>query len=262
MPYDRQLLLAGSKRNEVLEFWEVQRYGIESHGDADYVSIYGMPPAQWYSRGVRLLGRTAVECTRDDLGNVIGFDIAAVTSKASDVSETLVIDPFAGSGNTLYWLLRHLPGASGLGFELDPKVFELTRQNLALLALPIHVSNIDFESGLGEVHATNEQLVVAFVAPPWGDALSEISGLDLRRTQPPIAGIVDFLAERFNRSRLVCAIQLYENVEADSLAEVQRQFDWSDVRSYRLNAPGHNHGILIGTKGWTPGHGAMTSFRN
>jgi hypothetical protein len=137
MPYDRQLLLAGSKRNEILEFWEVQRYGSDSYGDADYVSIYGMPPAEWYSRGVRLLRRTAVECTRDDLGNAIGFDIAAVTSKVPNVSETLVFDPFAGSGNTLYWLLRYLPGASGLGFELDPKVFELTRQNLVRR----HVSN-------------------------------------------------------------------------------------------------------------------------
>jgi hypothetical protein len=39
--YDRQLLLGGAKRNAVLELWEVKRYGIDSYGDADYVSIYG-----------------------------------------------------------------------------------------------------------------------------------------------------------------------------------------------------------------------------
>jgi len=182
----------------------------------------------------------------------LGFDVAAVASKAPNVSGILVIDPFAGSGNTLYWLLCHLPGANGVGFELDPKVFELTRHNLALLARPIDVKNVDYESGLAGVHASAEQLVVAFVAPPWGDALSATSGLDLRRTQPPIAGIVDLLAKRFHGSRLLCAIQVYENVEADSLAEVQRQFDWFGARSYRLNTPGMNHGILIGTKGWTP----------
>jgi len=143
MPYDRQLLLAGSKRNEILELWEVQRYGSDSYGDADYVSIYGMPPPEWYSRGVRLLGRTAVECTRDDLGSAIGLDTAAVAAQASNVAATLVIDPFVGSGNTLYWLLHHLPRASGLGFELDPTVFQLTRQNLALLSLPIDVRNVD-----------------------------------------------------------------------------------------------------------------------
>ena len=49
LTYDRQLLLLGSKRNEVLDLWEVHRYGTDSYGDADYVSIYGMPPAEWKS---------------------------------------------------------------------------------------------------------------------------------------------------------------------------------------------------------------------
>jgi len=81
--YDRQLLLGGAKRNAVLELWEVKRYGIDSYGDADYVSIYGMRPADWHAKGVRLLGRTAVECTRDGLGDVIGKDIAAIASLSS-----------------------------------------------------------------------------------------------------------------------------------------------------------------------------------
>jgi hypothetical protein len=63
--YERELLLLGAKRNAVLELWEVERYGSDSYGDGDYVSIYGMRPADWYARGARLLGRTAVECTRD-----------------------------------------------------------------------------------------------------------------------------------------------------------------------------------------------------
>ena len=45
--YDRQLLLLGRKRNAVLELWEIERYGSDSYGDADYVSIYGLPPATW-----------------------------------------------------------------------------------------------------------------------------------------------------------------------------------------------------------------------
>jgi hypothetical protein len=252
MPYDRQLLLAGSKRNEILGLREVQRYGSDSYGDADYVSVFGMPPAEWYARGVRLLGRTAVECTRDELGDAIGRDTAAIASKASNVAETLVIDPFVGSGNTLYWLLRHQAGANGLAFELDPTVFQLTRKNLALLRLPIDLRHVDYEAGLSSVQVTADHLVVAFIAPPWGEALSDVSGLDLRRTQPPVAGIIDLLSQVFRPCRLVCAIQIYEKVEMDSLIEVRRRFDWSDVRSYRLNAPGRNHGILIGTKGWTP----------
>ena len=42
--YGRELLLFGEKRNAILELWEVRRYGSDSHGDVDYVSLYGMPP--------------------------------------------------------------------------------------------------------------------------------------------------------------------------------------------------------------------------
>ena len=80
--YNRELLLRGPKRHEVLELWEVQRYGSDSFGDSDYVSIFDLGPADWHAKGVRLLGRTAVECTRDALGDAIGKDIAARTRSA------------------------------------------------------------------------------------------------------------------------------------------------------------------------------------
>src|SRR5215813_15306163 len=109
--HDRQFLLMGAKRNAVLELQEVERYGIDSYGDADWVSIYGLPPGEWYARGVRVLGRTAVECTRDRLADAIAQDVAAVARTAPAPAGTLIVDPFAGSGNTLFWLRQHLPGA-------------------------------------------------------------------------------------------------------------------------------------------------------
>lgn len=252
MTYDRRLLLAGAKRNAVLELSEVQRYGIDSYGNADYVSIYGMPPAAWHSRGIRLLGRTAVECTRDELGNAIAGDVACIAAGAPPSGETLVVDLFAGSGNTLYWLLRHLPGARGLGFELDAGVFELTRRNLDVLALDIDILNTDYVSGLACIRATGDQLLVLFIAPPWGTALDPESGLDLRRTEPPIADIVELVLQMFPDSRLLFAVQVYETVDPVSLTELQRRFDWSALRIYGLNAPGQNHGVLLGTRRWSP----------
>ena len=216
--YDRRLLLAGPKRSTVLALWEVQRYGRDSYGDPEYVSIYGMRPSEWYAKGARVLGRTAVECTRDPL----------------------------------YWLLRHQPAAQGLGFELDPEVFRLTRQNIATLALPIEIRNIDYRSGLEAIALTVDELLVAFIAPPWGDALDPISGLDLCRTTPPIVEIVDVLFRRFSRNRLLCAVQLHEIVDPTSLVEVAGRFDWSWRRTYAVNTPGQNHGIVVGTRGWAP----------
>jgi len=252
MSYDRQLLLAGAKRDAVLDLWEVQQYGSDSYGDADYVSIYGMRPSEWYDKGIRLLGRTAVECTRDALGSKIGEDVAALAARCPSVSPSLVIDPFAGSGNTLYWLLRSLPRARGLGFELDTGVFRLTQQNLAALSWPVSFLNVDFQSGLAPVAPSADQLLIVFVAPPWGDALDMTSSLDLARTKPPIGEIIDLLAQRFPETLLLCAIQVFERIERASLEAVQSRFDWSTLLKYTLNAPGHNHGLLVGTRSWSP----------
>jgi hypothetical protein len=250
--YDRELLLSRPKRNATLELWEVQRYGTDSYGDADYVSIYGMRPADWYANGVRLLGRTAVECTRDGLADAIGRDVAAIAGTAPTTAGALVIDPFAGSGNTLYWMLRHLPDARGLGFELDATVFQLTSRNLAALALPIDMVNTDYLSGLAGATVPADHLLITFIAPPWGDALNKTRGLDLRHTTPPITDIVDFLLDVFPHNRFLCAIQVHETVDSASMEELTSRFDWSSLRVYALNAAGENHGILLGSKNWTP----------
>ena len=250
--YDRGLLLHGAKRNEILELREIERYGADSYGDANYVSIYGRPPGDWHANGARLLGRTVVECTRDALGDAIGEDIAAIAASVPRMLSALVLDPFAGSGNTLYWLLHHLPGARGLGFEVDASVFELTRRNVAALKLPFDIQNTDYVAGLTNAPAGANEPVVTFIAPPWGDALSPTSGLDLRRTSPPISEVVDLILHRFAKNHLLCAIQIYETSEPVSLFELRNRFDWSTVRIYALNAPGENHGILLGTLGWVP----------
>ena len=250
--YDRELLLDGVRRDAVLELWEVQRYGSDSFGDADYVSVYGLRPADWYGRGVRLLGRTAVECTRDALADAIGKDVARVAASVPAVARALVVDLFAGSGNTLYWLLRHLPGARGVGFESDAGVFRLTRKNLAALTLPIDILNTGYLSGLTGLSVAPDELLIAFIAPPWGDALDRTSGLDLRHTMPPISEIVDLLFHKFSRDRLLCAIQVHETVLPASMAELRTRFEWSTLRVYELNVRGQNHGLLLGSKGWAP----------
>lgn len=223
-------MLFGAKRNAVLKLSEVQRYGMGGYGDPDYVSIYGMRPRDWHAKGVRVLGRTAVECTHDGLGDAIGKDVAAIAPTCRDTSRMLVVDPFAGSANTLYWLLRHLPGARGVGFESDLGVFQLTRKNIAALELPIEVLNLDYLSGLNGVSVASGELLTTFIAPPWGNALDGDSGLDLRRTTPSVADIVDLLLDRFDGSSFLCAVQIYEIVVPVSMAELKVRFDWSTVR--------------------------------
>ncbi|HEU0239683.1 MAG TPA: hypothetical protein VFR11_10460 [Micromonosporaceae bacterium] len=252
--YDRALLLLGRKRNDVLTLPEAHAYGTDSFGDPDYLSLYGMTPAQWYARGIRLLGRTAVECTKDALARAVADDIAALVDLARRRDVT-VVDPFAGSCNTIYWILRTLPRSTGLAFELDPHVSALTRDNLAKLDRQVLLSAGNYERLLHECPIPDDHLVVTFVAPPWGDALDAETGLDLRRTSPPIAEVIATLAGRFTRHQMVYAVQVYEKVESTSLTEVREMFDWSELRTYELNATGGNHGVVLATAGWRPGDG-------
>jgi hypothetical protein len=77
------------------------------------------------------------------------------------------------------------------------------RRNLAALASRIKIMNTDYRPGVANGNASTDRLLITFIAPPRGDALSRTSGLDLRRTTPPITEIVDFLVHRFGQSRLL-----------------------------------------------------------
>src|SRR3954453_23878939 len=50
--YDRSFLLSPDKRNQLMELWEVEQYGRDCFSDPNYVSLYGMPPPEWYGRGI------------------------------------------------------------------------------------------------------------------------------------------------------------------------------------------------------------------
>jgi hypothetical protein len=249
--YDRALLLHGSKRNEMLTLAEIEQYGLDSFADSDYISIYGMPPREWYRHGIRLLGRTAVECTRDALGDRIGLDVASVAERMPS-SQFVVIDPFAGSCNTLFWILHHLPNSEGIAFESDQQVFELTHRNLATLDQRIELVHGDYVSLLEARSVPKDRGIVAFVAPPWGTALDEVQGLDLRRTTPPIGEVIEQVVHRFPRHKMLFATQVYEKVNPLSLNDIQTLFDWTELHIYEINEKGRNHGIHLGTKGWVP----------
>ena len=170
--YDRDFLLSPAKRNQIIELWEVEKFGHDSFGDPDAVSLYGMTPNQWHSRGVRILARTTLEAVRDPLGNRIGEDVARIAARAPPGSVFGVVDPFAGSCNGLFWILRHLPGAEGLGFEFEQAIVDMSARNIASLGASIKLVHGDYGKLLREHHFPGAHHIVAFLAPPWADALS------------------------------------------------------------------------------------------
>src|SRR3954451_4737470 len=91
--YDRDFLLSPAKRNQIIELWEVEKFGRDSFGDENAVSLYGMTPPQWHALAARTLARTALEAVRDPLGNCIGQDVARVAATAPPGSTFGVVDP-------------------------------------------------------------------------------------------------------------------------------------------------------------------------
>jgi len=92
--------------------------------------------------------------------------------------------------------------------------------------------------------------IIAFVAPPWGEALDGMEGVDLQRTMPPIGEVIDDLLRLYPRHKLLFATQVYEKLRPTSLTEVQARFDWNELHVYNFSETGSNHGILLGTRGW------------
>ena len=149
-------------------------------------------------------------------------------------------------------MLRCLPGADGVGFELDDLVHQLTRRNLAALQIQLRYEHGDYVSALSGLDVPENALLVVFVAPPWGSALSSTEGLDLRGATPPVRDIVHKITRRFS-NRTLCGVQIYEKLLADSLDELARDADWSTSRFPGLpNAGMNRHGLLLMIRGWRP----------
>lgn len=248
--YDRDFLLSPGKRNQVIELWEVEQFGRDSFGDPDAVALYGMRPADWHARGVRILARTALEAVRDPLGNLIGAAIAEVAATAPPGTAFGVVDGFAGSCNGLSSILRHLPGAEGIGFEVEPAIFEMSTHNIASLGAPIRLVHGDFRALLGTHRFGPDRRIVAFLAPPWGDALSREAGLDLGRTKPPIADIITAFEAVYGSQPVLYVVELHEHLVPEPLAALRAALDGTQLRIFDLAGPTGRHGVLLGTRRW------------
>jgi hypothetical protein len=249
--FDRDHVLFGPLREAMLDLEQVRRYGASVFGNPDAISLYGMTPEAWYERGVRLVGRTMVECTRDSLSELIAADIAEVAGRAPE-RPALVLDPFAGSGNTLHWVHRALPDVTAVGVELDPVIWENSRHNLDLVGSSIDWRHGSYLDALADIDPAPDGLAIVFVGPPWGHGFDATTGLDFALTTPPVRDIVDHIIAGLPRTPLLVAVQAFERIEPASLEEVRSMFDWSELRTYSLNPPGRNPATLLGTRGWTP----------
>ncbi len=56
----------------------------------------------------------------------------------------------------------------------------------------------------------------------------------------------------YNVNPILYVTQVHQKIVPESLADLTRRFDWSDLRIYDINVEGMKHGIVLGTNRWTP----------
>lgn len=193
--------LLGPKRHEVLGFGDIVEAGRILTGDPEGMAFYGLRPSQWYARGIRLLGRTCVEATPDVTARPIARTVRELLGRRAG---TGVVDLFAGSGNLMLHVSREL-SAHVRGVEADEAVWAVTDANLRIAGAPASVRLGDWQSYFDDPLDVDTSVYV--LSPPWGDAFSFTSGLDLARTDPPVPLIVDTIAARDRSTRCYAVVQ-------------------------------------------------------
>jgi hypothetical protein len=150
----------------------------------------------------------------------------------------------------LFWILQHLPGAEGLGFEFQQVIFDMTARNIESLGAPIKLVHGDYSKLLAQHCFGGAHRIVVFLAPPWADALSAHAGLDLDRTKPPIGNIVDDFERIYSSNPILYVTEVHERLVLEPLAALRSRFEWSQLNLYDIPGPTGRHGVLLGTKRW------------
>src|SRR5262249_34939458 len=139
----------------------------------------------------------------------------------------------------------------GLVLGVEPAVFDLTTRNIAYLSAPIELVSGSYKGLVGSRRHPADHLIVVFLGPPWGDALRPDTGLRLDRTKPPILEIVHDFEPVYGVQPVLYVTEVHEVNEPNALKAVEAAFDWSHLRIYDVNAPGLQHGVLLGTRRWS-----------
>ena len=89
---------------------------------------------------------------------------------------------------------------------------------------------------------------MAFLAPPWADALGADTGLDLGRTKPPVGDIIDDFERVYPHAPILYVIEVHERLVPEPLAALRARFDWSKISTYDIAGPTGRHGVLLGNE--------------
>lgn len=222
----RRRLLSSPWDNKRLTIREIRRAGWELAGNPTDLRIFGLNPLAWYVLGVRILGRTAVELTRDLHAEFVAVSVAqTLASRAPRITD--VIDPFVGSGNLLFHLLRATGANRGVGLDSNEAALNLTKRNFSRLRSigRLKAANVDIrlQDWSHAIACLQDRPTLVAVSPPWGPALDS-RGLDLRKTAPPVIDILEQLSRQARAAPIFALIHTYPVMVAESVEAVRRDY--------------------------------------
>jgi hypothetical protein len=204
--------LLGEARNRLLTGTELTTAGRLIYGQPEGLSLYGIPSPLMAALGLRLLGRTTIECSVDAYLRPVADALAAETIERDCA---FVADLFCGSGNFGFHLGLRL-GKPVYASELDPLVHAATQHNFDVLGIDTALSLTDYRDLLGTLPVRGDGDVY-IVEPPWGPAFTA-DGLDLTRTAPPVPEIVDDIRQSRSGAPCLVAIKTNDQIAGDSLS--------------------------------------------
>ncbi|MBS0237411.1 MAG: hypothetical protein JSR89_03180 [Proteobacteria bacterium] len=185
-----------------------------------------MAPVAWYALGIRILGRTAVEVTRDRYAEFMAKSVAhTLASNGCRISD--VIDPFVGSGNLLYHLLQATMATRGCGLDINRDILTLTESNFSRLRLlrRLRHTRLTFQPldwSQSPSYIENRATLVV-VCPPWGDAFDE-AGLDLRKTAPPVPNVLRTLRGSERSGPIFALIPTHPSMVTESVDAIKQDY--------------------------------------
>jgi hypothetical protein len=218
----RQQYLSPPLSTRKLRLRETREAASRLSADRNDLRLFGLPTIAWYLVGIRILGRTVIEATRDPQARFLAKAVAETLREHGHEVAT-VIDPFVGSGNVLYHLVKETNARRAIGVELDADISRLTIRNFDVMRRLRQLRGADIAIHTGDWSLCRtflgEGSALVHLSPPWGDAFT-VEGLDLRATHPPIMAILSELERTSGAGPLFAAVSTFPKVVPESIDEV------------------------------------------
>lgn len=212
--------LLGPKKGKVLDLDEVLRAGEKIFDDPNYIQLYGMLPQTYHEMGLRIAGRTAIECTVDRHAVSIANVVRKVMQQHFPEQRLTVVDLFTGSGNLLYHVAEITSASLAIGFESDSSVYNLTRTNFQKLGFQAIFKLGRFQTLFRPNLLPEDQPCIVIIDPPWDAGFSFDTGLDLGFTSPPVKDILNWVKNQLPHQETICVTKTYELLLEESVQEI------------------------------------------